>query len=201
MIHFDLSFSLLISRHVILNHMRAVCAFHVLRFTCQNYIAFRQKHASPPKLVSTSLEHRPEQFIQFSRTSTTHTRFPFVAFRRRLRRRFCIRLKQRDHAMNFEQWCARKETQIRGGMRTESQIARTFLFTRWASLVVNHRVRWVARARAKGECARGTGPGRGMFARWARGQRVARASLLGNKEAKLSCHPFCISSYPALAGR
>jgi len=28
--------------------------------------------------------------------------FPFVTFRRQLRQRFCIRLKQRDRAMNFE---------------------------------------------------------------------------------------------------
>lgn len=48
-------------------------AFHVLSFTCQDCIALRQKHASPPKFVSTSPEQRPGQFIQFSRTSTTHT--------------------------------------------------------------------------------------------------------------------------------
>lgn len=156
MIHFDLSLSPFISRYVTLNHMRAARAFYVLNFTCQDYIALRQKHASPPKPVSTSPEHRPEQFIQFSRTSTTHT-LSLCSISSPVTPAFLhIRLKQKDRAMNFERWRARKKTQIRGGMRTESQIARTFLFTRWASLVVNHKMRWVARARAEGERVGGT---------------------------------------------
>lgn len=166
MIHFDLSLSPFIFKHVTLNHMRAHSTFLVSRVRTTSRCGKNTRHRRNSYPLRQSSD--PGNSFNFHER-LRHTRFPFVAFRRRLRQRFCIRLKQRDHAMNFERWCARKKTQIRGGMRTESQIARTFLFTRWASLVVNHRVRWVVRARAKGErdgmqeeeCLQGGREGRG----------------------------------------